>query len=90
MGNTVSAAEIIANELTKNVKLSNQNAAIFDHTNIKAGQEIPPECPMHQKQKVVVSANECPVKHDDVNPLNMVRDLTRNFQKENEYWFESF
>lgn len=42
--------------------------------NIKA-QEIPPECPMHQKQappkeeKVLVS--ECPIQ-GDVNPLNMM------------------
>lgn len=48
-----------------------------DH--LKKMQEIPPECPMHQKhnpappqptEKVLVMS-ECPVK-DDINPLNMM------------------
>lgn len=61
MGNTVSAAEIVASELSS-------KKAKFDHSNVH--QEIPPECPMHASQKPV--ATECPVKHDDINPLNMV------------------
>lgn len=68
MGNTVSAAEIVASELNKNSK--SQAAAKFDHKDVFSGQEIPPECPMHVKQTPV--ATECPIKHDDVNPLNMV------------------
>lgn len=68
MGNTVSAAEIVASELTKNAKI--QTATKFDHKDVFAGQEIPPECPMHVKQPPKTA--ECPVKHDDVNPLNMV------------------
>lgn len=64
MGNTVSAAEIVASELTN-------KKAKFDHKDVFSGQEIPPECPMHAKQPPPV-ASECPIKHDDVNPLNMV------------------
>lgn len=67
MGNTVSAAEIVASELNKKK---------FDHKDIPLGQEIPPECPMHVKQAPV--ASECPIKHDEVNPLNMV--ITQIFQ----------
>ncbi len=46
-----------------------------DH--MKSLQEIPPECPMHQKQPApakkeeMVLVSECPVK-DDINPLNMM------------------
>lgn len=73
MGNTVSAAEIVASELTKNQRnVSAAGQAKFDHKDVFSGQEIPPECPMHVKQKPV--ATECPVKHDDINPLNMVRN----------------
>lgn len=70
MGNTVSAAEIVASELITKKKDSLQGNAKFDHKDVFSGQEIPPECPMHAKQAPV--ATECPVKHDDINPLNMV------------------
>lgn len=73
MGNTVSAAEMVASELTKNAKFPDN--AKFDHKDVFSGQEIPPECPMHNKQAPPpppASASECPIKHDDVNPLNMV------------------
>lgn len=69
MGNTVSAAEIVASELNKNAK----NQAKYDHKDVFSGQEIPPECPMHVKQ--APAATECPIKHDEVNPLNMVSSL---------------
>lgn len=69
MGNTVSAAEIVASELTKSTK-TDHHKDVFS-----SGQEIPPECPMHVKQPPKASASECPIKHDDdVNPLNMVRN----------------
>lgn len=43
-------------------------------------QEIPPECPMHQKgnttappkKEEIVYASECPIQGNDVNPLNMM------------------
>lgn len=65
----MSAAEIVASEITK-TKIQTATPK-FDHKDVFAGQEIPPECPMHVKQPP--KAAECPVKHDDVNPLNMVR-----------------
>lgn len=69
MGNTVSAAEIVASEINKSAKFNAPPK--FDHKNVfSSGQEIPPECPMHVKQAPV--ATECPVKHDDINPMNMV------------------
>lgn len=66
MGNTVSAAESVATGML--------------HPGI---QGVPPtkphghmsgdisECPMHQKPPPA-NSSECPVKHDDINPLNMV------------------
>lgn len=72
MGNTVSAAEVVAHELIQTPKELPKN-----HVHIASNNSNPPpECPMHQKQAPPPpkSAAECPVLHNtgDVNPLNMM------------------
>lgn len=69
MGNTVSAAEMVASQLikpsTQNDRISYDNT-LFPHKDVVTKHEIPPECPMHKSR-----ASECPVQHE-VNPLNMM------------------
>lgn len=68
MGNTVSAAEIVAAGIT-HPSLKNSPHIHGTPTGIP-----PPECPMHQK--VVPPASDCPAgftdNNSDVNPYNMV------------------
>lgn len=81
MGNTVSAAELAANQI---VHHSNEPQQKPDHHNFKG--EIPPECPMHKSKPASPVESGCPVQ-GDVNPLNMV--FMFNFsvtQKCKSYW----
>lgn len=90
MGNTVSAADIAASHIVYPNQHKDGQATQskvppghphVQHANYAAG-EIPPECPMHQKQAPApppapaqpVAASECPVGYGkgDVNPLNMM------------------
>ncbi|XP_049823067.1 holocytochrome c-type synthase [Aethina tumida] len=66
MGNTVSAAELAANQI---VHHSNEPQQKPDHHNFKG--EIPPECPMHKSKPASPVESGCPVQ-GDVNPLNMM------------------
>ncbi|XP_055677149.1 holocytochrome c-type synthase [Lutzomyia longipalpis] len=69
MGNSVSAAEIIASEIT------HRGDGVRDphHAMDYKGKEPPPECPMHDKNSAKTVLRECPVNHsDEVNPLNMM------------------
>lgn len=69
MGNTVSAAEAVAAGITNPI---GKHGLVPDHSKFNLNtDEIPPECPMHQKV-AKPAASECPVKHDQINPLNMV------------------
>lgn len=84
MGNTVTCAEIAANNITnpssiENVlknnvsdkKLPPNHPPLTNYTG-----EIPKECPMHQQAKPEQYAQEkCPIDHnnkEEINPLNMV------------------
>lgn len=68
MGNTVSAAEMVANQLIKpssqNDKVTYENT-LFIQSKIDHN-DIPSECPVHKSR-----ASECPVQHE-INPLNMM------------------
>lgn len=68
MGNTVSAAEIAATQIVHPDVYEKIKDLPNNHPQIYGGAEIPPECPMHKPAR-----SECPVNHDGVNPLNMVR-----------------
>ena len=76
MGQSVSIS-VTAESVIKSLDQTEIPANHPKINNIKA-QEIPPECPMHQKnqaapkqEKIVVS--ECPIQGaTDVNPLNMM------------------
>lgn len=74
MGNTVSAAEVVAAGITH---AKNQNEIIppqhhHQHQH-DSGAVPPPECPMHQKV-AKPAASECPVLNNesDINPYNRV------------------
>lgn len=75
MGNTVSAAEVVAANITHP---SNKQTLVPPPNHNMSGVP-PPECPMHQKE-AKPSANECPVIHEgvdsDINPYNMVSGQT--------------
>lgn len=72
MGNTVSAAEVVAAGITSH---HGKNGFVPDHSKFNLNSnDIPPECPMHQKV-AQPTAGECPVQHGDINPLNMVRNI---------------
>lgn len=81
MGNTVSAAERVAETIVHPVG-EPASAATRHHGYDKSGVP-PPECPMHQQQQPPKSqafaTAECPVGYgkekDEINPLNMVRHL---------------
>uniref|UniRef100_U5ERG5 Holocytochrome c-type synthase n=1 Tax=Corethrella appendiculata TaxID=1370023 RepID=U5ERG5_9DIPT len=87
MGNTVSAAEIVASNIVHPVNgerptlagdLPKGHPVVFDKN-----ASPPPECPMHQKQPVqqqAVLVSECPIKHEggDINPLNMMPAANQN------------
>lgn len=76
MGQQMSSITVTAESVVKSLDHTNMPANHPKLENIKA-QEIPPECPMHQKhqapkeEKVLVSSSECPIQ-GDVNPLNMM------------------
>lgn len=76
MGNTVSAAESIASGIVHPTQNRSQSSLPKGHSDwIASGTEIPPECPMHQKKTTPTSkslASDCPVQHNDINPLNMM------------------
>jgi cytochrome c heme-lyase len=78
MGNTVSAAEIVAHDILHTQQDASPAASKLPANHPKISQHDysgtpPPECPMHQKiPEKPVLMTECPVKHDDVNPLNMM------------------
>lgn len=68
--------QVAAESVVKSLEQTNLPANHPKVDNVKS-QEIPPECPMHQKnqapakeEKVIVSS-ECPIQ-GDVNPLNMM------------------
>lgn len=74
MGNTVSAADLAASQIL----YPNTPSYHYKHKkDYNYGGEIPEECPMHQKHKIVKDS-ECPVNHgqDEINPLNMVSYLS--------------
>lgn len=76
MGNTVTAADIVADNIIHPVQTA-QGVQHHHHGNYKEGVP-PPECPMHQKvQPPPTSGTECPVGYgkNDINPLNMVRHI---------------
>jgi len=73
MGNTVTAAEVVADNIIHPVSTA-QGVQHHHHGNYKEGVP-PPECPMHQKvQPPPTSGDECPVGYgkNDINPLNMM------------------
>lgn len=71
MGNTVTAAELVADHIIHPVGTA--QGVHHHHGNYKEGVP-PPECPMHQKLPPPTSGSECPVGYgkNDINPLNMV------------------
>lgn len=70
MGNTVSAAEMVANDIVSHVKVNKLKENEMEPPPGHRGAVPPPECPMHNKPK----KSECPIQHgNDINPLNMVR-----------------
>ncbi|XP_055586363.1 holocytochrome c-type synthase [Uranotaenia lowii] len=94
MGNTISAAEIMATNIV-HTEAADASKLPPGHPPMPgggvgidaAGVNPPPECPMHKKepaQPVVkekpVLVSECPVKHDqsDINPLNMMPPMNQN------------
>lgn len=89
MGNTVSAAELAASQIVHSqIQVENVNEK-FDHLTLSSKKihigDIPPECPMHQKnfdqqavkvvpeEKRLEGGSECPVQGEEINLLNMVR-----------------
>lgn len=73
MGNTVSAAEVVAANITHPTTLA-------PPPNHSTSGVPPPECPMHQKQ-AKPAETECPVHmidNSDINPYNMVSDRAVN------------
>lgn len=72
MGNTVSAAEVVAANITHP---SNKQTLVPPPNHSTSGVP-PPECPMHQKEAPKPAAAECPVGYtndnSDINPYNMV------------------
>lgn len=81
MGNTVSAAELIASNIVHAEAAAPALPKGHPPTGamkMASDTNPPPECPMHQKENVVkekpILVSECPVKQDnsDINPLNMV------------------
>lgn len=71
MGNTVSAAEMVAANITHP---TNKDTLVPPPNHNTSGVP-PPECPMHQKD--AKPASECPIGYtndnSDINPYNMVR-----------------
>lgn len=71
MGNTASAAEMVAANITHP---TNKHSLVPPENHSTSGVP-PPECPMHQKEAKPI-ATECPVGYTDenmdVNPYNMV------------------
>lgn len=75
MGNTVTAAEVVAGNIIHPVGTA--QGVQHHQGNYKEGVP-PPECPMHQKvQPPAATGAECPVGYgkNDINPLNMVRTI---------------
>lgn len=87
MGNTVSAAERVAETIVHPVGEPSV-AATHHHgyANYEKSGVPPPECPMHQQQQPpklqAVATAECPVGYgkekDEINPLNMVSHVNRD------------
>ncbi|XP_065081403.1 holocytochrome c-type synthase [Ochlerotatus camptorhynchus] len=86
MGNTISAAELIASNIVHAEAAAPDVAPAIPkgHPSIGAMKVAgdanpPPECPMHQKEKPIL-VSECPVKQDnsDINPLNMMPPMNQN------------
>lgn len=84
MGNTVSAAELMATNIV-HAEAAEAPTLPKGHPPVGevkmasgGGANPPPECPMHNKEQAIkekpILVSECPVKHDDsdINPLNMV------------------
>lgn len=94
MGNTVSAAELIASNIvhaeaaapnaTAAASLPKGHPPVGGDAKMATGANPPPECPMHNKEQAVkekpILVSECPVKHDDsdINPLNMMPPMNQN------------
>uniref|UniRef100_A0A8D8N0P7 Holocytochrome c-type synthase n=1 Tax=Culex pipiens TaxID=7175 RepID=A0A8D8N0P7_CULPI len=90
MGNTVSAAELVASHIVHTEAAATPNLPAghppVHHEGKYASSGAanpPPECPMHQKQEPKEKPtliSECPVKHDesDINPLNMMPPMNQN------------
>lgn len=72
MGNTVSAAEAVAVGIT-----FAKAEPLAPPANHNTSGTPPPECPMHQKA-APPTVSECPMGHtgNDLNPLNMVKNLS--------------
>lgn len=71
MGNTVSAAEVVAANITH----STEKHTLVPPPNHSTSGVPPPECPMHEKD-AKPTASDCPVGYtdnkSDINPYNMV------------------
>lgn len=77
MGNTVIAAEKVANDIVHPLIKEAEKIDLTQYhkpANHPISGDIPPECPMHQKIPPAPSKSECPIQHgkDDINPLNMM------------------
>lgn len=79
MGNTVSAAEVVAANITHP---TNKQSLVPPQNHDTSGVP-PPECPMHQKEAPKPAASECPIGYtndnSDINPYNMVSFIKRAF-----------
>lgn len=84
MGNTVSAAEVVAGNIT-HPAVKGVESAPETHKNYTGAP--PPECPMHNKTDVKKAASgDCPVDHGDINPYNMVSSASSFTQNSFNEW----
>lgn len=85
MGNTVSAAEIVAAQIvhpTEKDTTINKKIIPTDHqTKYDMSMEPPPECPMHRGKEKPVLMDGAEIKDgksDDINPYNMMPPANQN------------
>lgn len=85
MGNTVSAAEIVAAQIVhpteKDTTTSKKIIPTDHHTKYDMSMEPPPECPMHRGKEKPVLMDGAEIKDgksDDINPYNMMPPANQN------------
>lgn len=85
MGNTVSAADLVASKIVHptdgDSTGAKKSAPPMDHKiKYDMSMEPPPECPMHRKEKPVLmdGAEIKDGKSDDINPYNMMPPANQN------------